>query len=69
MITYEKLWQRMKELNVSPNGNINIFDDVDIGSVVTLLHSNKIKILAIKSSDESVEEFYLNLIGGGNENV
>ncbi len=59
----------MKELNVSPNGNINIFDDVDIGSVVTLLHSNKIKILAIKSSDESVEEFYLNLIGGGNENV
>ena len=59
----------MKELNVSPNGNINIFDDVDIGSVVTLLHSNKIKILAIKSSDESVEEFYLNLIGGGNGNV
>ena len=59
----------MKELNISPNGNINIFDDVDIGSVVTLLHSNKIKILAIKSSDESVEEFYLNLIGGGNENV
>ena len=44
----------MKELNISPNGNINIFDDVDIGSVVTLLHSNKIKILAIKSSDESV---------------
>ncbi len=59
----------MKELNISPNGNINIFDDVDIGSVVTLLHSNKIKILAIKSSDESVEEFYLNLIGGGNGNV
>ena len=59
----------MKELNVSPNGNINIFDDVDIGSVVTLLHSNKIKILAIRSSDESVEEFYLNLIGGGNGNV
>ena len=59
----------MKELNVSPNGNINIFDDVDIGTVVTLLHSNKIKILAIKSSDESVEEFYLNLIGGGNGNV
>ena len=59
----------IKELNVSPNGDINIFDDVDIGSVVTLLHSNKIKILAIRSSDESVEEFYLNLIGGGNGNV
>ena len=59
----------IKELNVSPNGDINIFDDVDIGCVVTLLHSNKIKILAIRSSDESVEEFYLNLIGGGNGNV
>ena len=54
----------IKDMKVSPNGDINIYDEVSIGEVVTYLVKNKIDILAINSSDESVEEYYLNLVGG-----
>ena len=68
----ESAYKVLKELNVkefktSPNGDVQIFDDIDIGQFVSKLNDRKLKILAIKSSDESVEEYYLNLVNGGNE--
>ena len=59
----------VKDMDVSTNGDIKIFDNVDIGTIVSALHSNRVNISSIRSSDESVEEYYLNLIGGGSQNV
>ena len=58
---------KVQEFKTSPNGDVQIFDDIDIGSFVAKLNDKKLKILAINSSDESVEEYYLNLVNGGNE--
>ena len=58
----------VKNYKASPNGDITIFDELDIASFVAELHKNKVKVLAIRSVDESVEDYYLNLIGkGGNK--
>ena len=57
----------VKEFKTSPNGDVQIFDDIDIGQFVSKLNDRKLKILAINSSDESVEEYYLNLVNGGRE--
>ena len=62
----------LKELNVQdfktyPNGDIKIFDELDIGDFVSKLHNKKLKIISINSSDEGVEEYYLNLVKGGNK--
>ena len=60
----------VKELGVQnykvyPNGEIAIFDEVDIGEVASTFYKKKVKILSIHSNDESVEDYYLNLIGKG----
>ena len=52
------------DLKVSINGEVRIYDEVKIVSVVNLLDKNNINILGINSSDESVEEYYLNLVKG-----
>ncbi len=58
---------KIKDFVVSPSGEIKIYDDVEIGPFVSFLDKNKIKINAIKSKEESVEEYYLELISkGGN---
>ena len=52
----------VKDYKVYPNGDVQVFDDVDIGELVSNLYKKGVKILAINSSDEGVEDYYLNLI-------
>ena len=55
-----------KDYRVSSNGEINIFDDVKISDVVSAFASKGVAVIGINSNDESVEDYYLNLIKGGN---
>ena len=55
---------KIKEYKIFPNGDAKIYDDVDIGKIVSDLAMNKVHISSINSSDESVEEYYLNLVKG-----
>ena len=55
---------KIKEYKIFPNGDAKIYDDVDIGKIVSELAANKVHISSINSSDESVEEYYLNLVKG-----
>ena len=52
----------VKDYKIYPNGDVQVFDDVDIGELVSNLYKKGVKILAINSSDEGVEDYYLNLI-------
>ena len=56
----------LKDIVSSPNGDIKIYDYVRINDVVIALDKGGVEILAINSSEESVEEYYLNLMRGGN---
>lgn len=56
----------LKDVVSSPNGDIKIYDeDAKIYDVVNALEKGKLSLLAINSSEESVEEYYLNLVKGG----
>ena len=57
--------QNIKDYKISSNGEIRIFDNVKIADTVLAFSQNGVEILAINSSDESVEEYYLNLIKEG----
>ena len=46
----------------SPSGEIKIYQNVKIADIVIALNSANIDILSINSSDESVEDYYLNLV-------
>ena len=52
----------IKEYKVFPNGDIKVYDNVQITDVVTALSTHGVAVLGINSSDESVEDYYLNLI-------
>lgn len=54
----------LKDYKILPNGEIIIYDEVDVGKAVNDIYQQGIKILAINSSDENVEDYYLNLIRG-----
>ena len=58
---------KVKDFKTYPNGDVKVFDEIDIGEFISKLHSKNLKILSINSSDESVEEYYLNLVKGGNK--
>ena len=63
----EKAEKVIKELGsldykVSPNGEIKIYDNLKIKDVMAGLDAAGINLLGINSSEESVEEYYLNLI-------
>ena len=60
----EKLLKKLKiqDYKISPNGDVNIYDNVKIKDMVSAFTDASIDILGINSSDESVEEYYLNLI-------
>ena len=58
---------KVKEFKTYPNGDVKIFDEIEIGEFVSKLHQKGLKILSFNSSDESVEEYYLNLVNGGKE--
>ena len=66
----EEVEQVFKKLGIhdyktSPNGEIKIFDAVKINEVVVELTKANVNIQSINSSDESVEDYYLNLIRRG----
>ena len=52
----------IKDYKAFPNGDIKIYENVQINSVVTALSTANIMVLGINSSDESVEDYYLNLV-------
>ena len=56
---------KVKDFKTYPNGDVMIFDDIDLGDFVSKLHAKKLSIKSINSSDEGVEEYYLNLVKGG----
>ena len=60
----EALLQKMniKEYKAFPNGDIKIYDNVDISNTVAAFAKEGINVLGINSSEESVEDYYLNLI-------
>ena len=55
----------IKDYRTSSNGEIKIFENVKINDVTIALSNEGINIFGINSSDESVEEYYLNLIKKG----
>ena len=56
---------KIKDFKTYPNGDVMIFDDIDLGDFVSKLHAKNLSIKSINSSDEGVEEYYLNLVKGG----
>ena len=53
---------KLHDYRVSPNGEIKIFDAIKINKLCVSLDAEGVEISAINSSDESVEDYYLNLI-------
>ena len=56
---------KIQKYKAFPNGDIYIYDEVNIGETISYFNKKKINILAINSVDESVEEYYLKLINKG----
>lgn len=54
----------IKDYKILHNNMIRIYEDIDISLLVSTLSEADIKILSINKKDESIEEYYLNLIGG-----
>ena len=54
----------INDLKVSTTGEVKIYDNVKIVDVVNLINNAGIDLLAIKSNDESVEDYYLDLVRG-----
>ena len=50
------------------NGEIRIYDDVETKKVVKALVTNDVEVLSVNSNDQSVEDYYLNLIKGDDNN-
>ena len=55
----------IQDYKVYPNGDVKIFENVKINDIVLALSSNGVNVLGINSADESVEDYYLNLIKEG----
>ena len=63
----DKAEAAIKELNILdykafPNGEIKIYENVKINDLVAYFTKKEINILGINSAEESVEDYYLNLI-------
>ena len=52
----------LSDLKISPNGEIKIYDEVKIVDAVKNLDKNGVGIIGIHSSEESVEDYYLQLV-------
>ena len=68
----EAAYKVLKELGIKdfktfPNGDVMVFDEIETGEFISKLHAKKLKILSYNSSDEGVEDYYLNLVKGGNK--
>lgn len=56
---------KIQKYKAFPNGDVAIYDEVDIGEFISSLSKKKVKILSVRSVDESVEDYYLRLIRKG----
>ena len=52
----------LDDYKASSNGEIKIFNDVDVNKLMSALVTNKVNVLTFNSSEESVEDYYLGLI-------
>lgn len=64
---FQKAEEVIKSLNIKdyktyPNGDIKIFENIRINDLVVAFDKKDVNIVAINSADESVEDYYLNLI-------
>ncbi len=59
----EKL--KVKEINLFPNGDIKIYDNIKTNTVVVAFAKAGIDLNSINSNEESVEDYYFRLIHGG----
>lgn len=50
------------DLKVSTTGEVRIYDNVNIVGIVNLIDKAGLDLLAIRSNDESVEDYYLDLV-------
>lgn len=50
------------DLKVSTTGEVRIYDNVNIVDIVNLIDKAGLDLLAIRSNDESVEDYYLDLV-------
>ena len=55
----------IKEYKAYPNGDIQIFDNVAINDLVVAFNKENVGVIGINSKEESVEEYYLNLMKEG----
>ena len=55
---------KIKDYKVFPNGDIKIYENVPVNKLVVAFDKVKIDLLGINSSEESVEDYYLNLVKG-----
>lgn len=55
---------QIHDFKVLDGNMVRIYDDVDVTNVVQVLGENGVKILQINTRNESIEEYYLNLMGG-----
>ena len=58
---------KLKDVNVYPNGEIKIFDDIKVNKVVMAFDKAGVELLGIHTSEGSVEDYYLDLVKGGQE--
>ena len=54
----------LKEYTILSNSVVRIYGDIEINVLVSEIKKEKINIIRINYKDESVEEFYLNTMGG-----
>jgi ABC-2 type transport system ATP-binding protein len=54
-----------KDVKVYPSGEIKIYDDIKVNKVVVAFDKAGVELLGVNSSEESVEDYYLNLVKGG----
>lgn len=61
----------VKEFNIKEiklDGDfITIYDTIDVNEIMKYLVNNKIKVETISSSEETIEDFYQQIINGGNK--
>lgn len=55
---------KLKDVNVYPNGDIKIFDDIKVNKVVMAFDKAGVELLGIHTSEGSVEDYYLDLVKG-----
>ena len=60
---------KIKDFKAYPNGDVQIFDDIDVSDLAVTFQKKKIKLLSINTTDEGVEDYYLRLIKSVDENA